>query len=70
MVDIDEIVSRAIPIPCKCTWETMKAQERREKLKQAILDLLQEKDLSLRKPSCDEDIGRVGTDEEKTNENN
>ena len=60
-MDIDEIISRAIPIPCKCTWETMKAQERREKLKEAIFDLLKKNELTLLKQLSDEDIGRMGT---------
>lgn len=45
---IDEMVTKAIPIPCKCTWETEKAKHRRQQLKDSIIDIVKNA-LTLRK---------------------
>ena len=54
--EIDELISRSIPIPCKCTWETEKAKHRRQQLKEAICQMI-EKALILSQTISDEDIG-------------
>lgn len=41
-MDIDKIISDAVPIPRSCRLEIQRAHWRREKLKAAILQLLEE----------------------------
>lgn len=42
MIDIDKIVADAVPIPRSCQLNIQRAYWRREKLKKAIVQLLQE----------------------------
>jgi hypothetical protein len=42
MVNIDQIVNEAIPLPRSCAYQIQKAEWKRKKLKDAILQLLKE----------------------------
>ena len=58
---LNEIVGRATPTDRLCAWETMKTHERRGKLKEAIIELLQN-NVTLTKQICNEDTGNVGSE--------